>query len=363
MTEPAAISVAFRGRLGTFTFDAAFTVPAHGVTALFGPSGCGKTTLLRAIAGLQRFDDGTCVVAGETWQDATLFRPPHRRPAGYVFQEASLFPHLSVRGNLLFGARSKAPQDPGVIAFDEVVALLGLETLLGRGPHHLSGGERQRVAIGRALLSRPRLLLMDEPLSALDRPTRDEILPFLERLHARLAVPVLYVTHDRTEVERLADTLVLLREGRVEAVGPLDTLQSDPACAYAQGRDAAVTLDAVVDAFVPEDGLARLSVAGQSFLVPSAPLPAGERRRLRIAAGDVSLARHAPEASTILNILPVTILSGTPTADHAMLVVLGLGHDGPRLLARVTRRSWQALGLAAGQKVFAQIKSVALARS
>ncbi len=361
MSDANLIAAAFRGRLGDFDMDIDMSVPACGVTALFGPSGCGKTTLLRAIAGLQRFAQGTCVVAGDVWQNAALFRPPHRRAVGYVFQEASLFPHLSVRGNLLFGARHRQT-GPSDLSFGEVADLLGLDPLLGRGPHHLSGGERQRVAIGRALLSRPRLLLMDEPLSALDRPTRDEILPFLERLHGRLDLPVLYVTHDRAEVERLADTLVLLRAGRVEALGPLERLQSDPACSYAQGRDAAVTLDAAVEGYDAEDGLAAMLVAGHRFLVPSPKLMTGEGRRLRIAAGDVSLARSAPEASTILNILPVTIVSGTAAADHAVLVVLALRPNGPKLLARITRRSWQTLGLEVGQPVFAQIKSVALAR-
>ncbi|MDX7953178.1 molybdenum ABC transporter ATP-binding protein [Lichenihabitans sp. Uapishka_5] len=363
MSGPDPIRAAFRGRLGAFTLDVDLTLPGRGVTALFGPSGCGKTTLLRAVAGLHRFPVGNCAVAGDSWQDGARFRPPHRRPIGYVFQEASLFPHLSVRRNLLFGARGAAPAGTEALRFDEAVDLLGLERLLDRGPQHLSGGERQRVAIGRALLSGPRLLLMDEPLSALDRPTRDEILPFLERLQARLAVPILYVTHDRTEVERLADTLVLLRAGRVEAVGPLATLQSDPTCDYARGRDAAVTLDAMAEDHDPEDGLATLRVGAHRLLVPSPPLLPGSRHRVRIAAGDVSLARVAPAGSTILNILPVVIVSGTPAEDHAVLVVLSLGQDGPRLLARVTRRSWQALGLAVGQAVHAQVKGVALARA
>ena len=194
MSRDPMLSVAFRGRVGAFALDAGFAVPARGVTALFGPSGCGKTTVLRAIAGLHRFADGTCLVGGEAWQDRDTFVPPHRRAIGYVFQEASLFPHRSVRGNLLYASGGPAPPDAPRFGFDEVVDLLGLEPLLGRGPTNLSGGERQRVAIGRALLSRPRLLLMDEPLSALDRSARDEIMPFLERLHARLDLPVIYVS-------------------------------------------------------------------------------------------------------------------------------------------------------------------------
>nr|WP_155253555.1 molybdenum ABC transporter ATP-binding protein [Bradyrhizobium japonicum] len=226
IAEPGRINAAFRGRLGNFTLDAAFSVPAAGVTAIFGPSGCGKTTVARCIAGLQRMADGFCAVDGEAWQDRQSFRPVHRRPIGYVFQEASLFPHLSVRRNLLFGAPKAAGAQ---IAFDEVVELLGLATLLDRSPYRLSGGERQRVAIGRALLSQPKLLLMDEPLAALDHATRNEILPFLERVHDRLSLPVFYISHDMTEIERFADHLVLMERGRVIDAGPLRSLRPAPA--------------------------------------------------------------------------------------------------------------------------------------
>ena len=218
------INAAFRGRLGNFTLDAELNVPASGVTAIFGPSGCGKTTVARCIAGLERLADGFCAVDGEVWQDRSSFRPVHRRPIGYVFQEASLFPHLSVRGNLLFGAPKAAGAQ---IAFDEVTELLGLAALLDRAPQRLSGGERQRVAVGRALLSQPKLLLMDEPLAALDRSTKNEILPFLERLHDRLSLPVFYISHDMAEIERFADHLVLMERGRVIGAGPLHALRSE----------------------------------------------------------------------------------------------------------------------------------------
>lgn len=223
--EPARINAAFRGRLGSFTLDAELSLPATGVTAIFGPSGCGKTSVARCIAGLQRMADGFCAVDGEVWQDGSSFRPVHRRPIGYVFQEASLFPHLSVRRNLLFGAPKAARAQ---IAFSEVVELLGLAALLDRSPYRLSGGERQRVAIGRALLSQPKLLLMDEPLSALDRTTKDEILPFLERLHETLSLPILYISHDMAEIERFADHLVLMEQGRVVGSGPLHSLHPIP---------------------------------------------------------------------------------------------------------------------------------------
>lgn len=226
------IDAAFRGRLGRFVLDASLNVPASGVTAIFGPSGCGKTTIARCIAGLQRLSDGFCAIDGDVWQDGDAFRPAHRRPVGYVFQEPSLFPHLSVRRNLLYGAPKAAATS---IGFDEVVELLGITALLDRSPHHLSGGERQRVAIGRALLSQPKLLLMDEPLAALDRSTKDEILPFLERLHDRLSLPVLYISHDMAEIERFADHLVLMEYGRVVDVGPLNALR--PALPPSPSRD------------------------------------------------------------------------------------------------------------------------------
>ena len=233
MSDGETIQADFKGVLGKFSLDAGFTAPAKGVTALFGPSGCGKTTVLRCIAGLQRLPDGLCVVGGDVWQDRDgAFLPTHKRPLGYVFQEASLFPHLSVRRNLMFGApRGEGGAGKGKIAFDEVVELLGVTALLDRAPGKLSGGERQRVAIGRALLSQPKLLLMDEPLSALDRATKDEILPFLERLRDRLSLPIVYITHAIAEVERLADQIVLMEKGRVIGAGPLEELQSDPCLA------------------------------------------------------------------------------------------------------------------------------------
>ncbi len=360
MSGAGTIRVAFKGQLGRFALDAAFTAPATGVTALFGPSGCGKTTVLRAVAGLVHLPEGYCAVDGDVWQDARSFRPTHRRPIGYVFQEASLFPHLSVRRNLLYGAPRAGP--PGEIGFDEVADLLGLARLLDRSPRNLSGGERQRAAIGRALLSRPRLLLMDEPLSALDRLTKDEILPFLERLHDRLSLPVLYVSHDMAEVERLADHLVLMRAGRVIAAGPLSDLQSNPSLPLAAARDAAVSVTATVEAYDATYGLVTLAVRGGRFLVPGPPGAVGRRRRLRILAGDVSLALVPPQASTILNTLPARILSATRIGEHEIVVLLGLGSDagGDRLLARITQRSWDQLSLAEGMSVHAQVKGVAL---
>ncbi len=359
------IEAEFKGRLGSFSLDAGFTAPAKGVTALFGPSGCGKTTVIRCIAGLTRVSDGNCIVSGDIWQDRDgAFLPTHKRPLGYVFQEASLFAHLSVRRNLMFGApRGEGEARGEGIAFDEVVELLGVTALLDRAPGKLSGGERQRVAIGRALLSQPKLLLMDEPLSALDRATKDEILPFLERLRDRLALPIVYITHSIAEVERLADQIVLMEKGRVIGAGPLEDLQSNPALPLAVARDAAVTLDGVIEAHDGGYGLLTLSVRGGALVAPAPRAPIGEHRRIRVIAGDVSLAREPPGLSSILNVLPARIVSATPAETQEIIAVLALGADGKgaRLLSRLTRKSWEALGLAEGMSVYAQVKAVALA--
>ena len=362
MTTLTKIKAAFRGSVGAFSLDAAFETPARGVTALFGPSGCGKTMVLRCIAGLNRLPDGFCALHGDIWQDSTSFRPTYKRPIGYVFQEASLFSHLSVRRNLLYGAKQagrSAQHDE--IHLDDVVDLLGLAQLLDRSPTNLSGGERQRVAIGRALLSQPRLLLMDEPLSALDRLTKDDILPFLERLHESLSLPVIYVTHDMEEVERLADHLLLMEAGRIIASGPLAQLQSDPDLPLLKSRSAAVSLNAKVESYDSQYGVATLRVAGGTFDVPTSRVQPGELRRLRILATDVSLARQVASRSTILNVLPALILKVDPSDGNQMTAVLGLGHDGngARVLARVTRRSWDLLSLQTGMEVFAQVKAVA----
>jgi molybdate transport system ATP-binding protein len=359
-----AIRAQFRGTIGKFALDAGFTAPAKGVTALFGPSGCGKTTVLRCIAGLLRIN-GVCEIDGEVWQDENgAFLPTHKRPLGYVFQEASLFQHLSVRKNLLFGApRDNRDGTKGGIIFDEVVELLGITRLLDRSPRNLSGGERQRVAIGRALLSQPKLLLMDEPLSALDRATKNEILPFLERLRDHLNLPVVYITHDIAEVERLADQMVLMDKGRVIGAGPLEDLQSDPSLPLAAARDAAVSFNGIVQSSDEAYGLVTLKLRGGSLTVPAPAAPVGERRRIRVIASDVSLTREAPAPSSILNVLPARVVSTKPVDSSETIVVVALGQDGTgaRLLSRVTRKASEALGLADGASVYAQVKAVALA--
>lgn len=363
--DRAEISTALAGTLGNFSLDVAFKMPMRGITALFGPSGCGKTTILRCMAGLQRLP-GHFVVGEEVWQDSArdIFVRTHQRPLGYVFQEASLFPHLSVLQNLLYGAR-RAGNAPASDAFDfdTIVELLGISHLLERSPVTLSGGERQRVAVGRALLSRPRILLMDEPLSALDQMTKQEILPYFERLHKSLALPVVYVSHDIGEVARLADTMVLLAKGRVIASGPLSELQTDPSLPLIAAPDASVMLEGRVTSVDEAYALTHFTVPGGELIVPGLQGVPGTERRLRIASSDVSFTRTAATDTTILNCLPARVVSVDAHGNAAqvnLVVALGADGAGARIAARITRKSLDALALAPGVPVFAQIKSVAL---
>lgn len=349
----------FRLAYPEFALDVDLQLPEKGITALFGHSGSGKTTVLRCFAGLNRAPEGRLVVEGQVWQDEAqgIFLPTHARPLGLVFQEASLFPHLSVRKNLEYGMK-RAGNKRGE-GFDACVDLLGIRPLLDRAPERLSGGERQRVAIARALLTRPRLLLMDEPLAALDLKRKLEILPYLEKLHDELDIPVLYVSHAPDEVARLADHLVLMDGGRVVASGPLmETLaRADLPPAFAD--DAGVVLEAVVAAH-EADGLTRLDFPGGHLYVSRREEPPGRRLRCRIHARDVSIALAAHADSSILNVLPATVQAvvATDTPGH-VLVQLALP-QGAVLLARITERSRLALGLAPGQPVVAQVKAVAL---
>jgi molybdate transport system ATP-binding protein len=361
------IDARYTGVLGSFALDVAFEAPMRGITALFGPSGCGKTTILRCVAGLGRLP-GRLVVGAEVWQDHATgkFREPQERPVGYVFQESSLFPHLSVRRNLLYGHRRALRQGSAEeIRLDDVVGLLGIAPLLDRATGALSGGERQRVALGRALLAQPRLLLMDEPLSALDRMTKEEIFPYFEALHAALSIPVLYVSHDISEIERLADYMVLLDAGRVVAVGPLGEVLADSRLPIARSAEASTVLEARVGQFDPSDALTTLAIDGETLLVPGRVGGKGGTHRVRIAATDVSLAVDRPSLTTILNILPVRVHAIEPVGEAQVNVVVTIGHrdGGPKLLARVTRRAQQVLGFGPGQDVYAQIKAVSLVAS
>jgi molybdate transport system ATP-binding protein len=354
------IHARFRLERGDFSLDIDLQLPGQGITALFGPSGSGKTTCLRAMAGLERAPGGLFSIDDEVWQDEQhgVFVPTHRRALGYVFQEASLFPHLSVRRNMEFGQK-RVPAADQRFDLASVADLLGIAGLLERVPASLSGGERQRVAIARALLAAPRLLLMDEPLAALDVRRKQEILPYLERLHDELAIPILYVSHQPDEVARLADHLVLLEGGRALASGPLPELlvRLDLPTAFAE--DAGAVIDATVGQHDERYHLMRLDFGGGAIFVPQREIAIGKRLRLQVHARDVSLALAAHEDTSILNRVAATVV-GMADAAHPAHVLVRLDAGGTALLARITRRSRDQLGLTPGRQVWAQIKSVAL---
>ncbi len=343
-----------------FTLDVDLQLPAQGVSALFGPSGCGKTTLLRALAGLERAA-GRVALGPAVWQDdaSNQWLPTHRRPLGYVIQDAALFPHLSVQGNLDYGRRRSAGHST---ALAPVITLLGITPLLARKPATLSGGERQRVAIARALATAPRLLLMDEPLAALDAERKAEILPYLERLHHELALPIVYVTHAMDEVARLADHLVLLRAGSVLAAGPLAELLARPDLPLARQDDAGVVITAKLLRHDSAYGLSLIGFAGGTLWLGQVAAAPGATVRARVLARDVSVSRLAPVQTSVQNILPVRLQSLQAGHSTALLsLVMGDGDAGQtQLLARITRRSCDALALQPGNALFAQIKGVAL---
>jgi len=341
-----------------FALKVDLQLPGRGVTALFGPSGCGKTTLLRCIAGLERAS-GSLMVNEHLWQDATHFVPTHQRAIGYVFQEASLFPHLSVRGNLQYGM--KRVSSNGSLAIDPIIDLLGIRALLDRKPEGLSGGERQRVAIARALAVDPKLLLMDEPLAALDLKRKQEILPYLDRLQATLEIPILYVTHSPDEVVRLAHHLVVMDSGRIVASGELADTLSQLDLPVKLGQEAGVVIEAVVGSIESQWHLTRMDFDGGSVWIRDPSLAPGAKARVRILASDVSLAREQPGKSSIQNVLQGQI-DAMRDDEHPGLLLVRVKVGDTALLARVTKRAVSELALMPGDTVWTQVKSVALAR-
>jgi len=353
------IELAIYKRLGAFELQAAFTVPAHGVTALFGRSGAGKTSVINAIAGLLRPDRGRIAVAGRTYFDQASGTdvPIEQRGVGYVFQDARLFPHLTVDGNLRYGLRRT--RRPLAIPFDAVVDVLGLETLLARQPHHLSGGERQRVALGRALLAQPGILLLDEPLASLDAPRKAEVLPYIERLVEEFKLPALFVSHAIDEITRLADYLVLMSDGRCAACGPLAEVMSNPEYAPLIGRfEAGAVLDCVVDSHDAAFHLTTLRFADGTIRVPLLDLAHGTAVRARLRARDVAVALTLPDDISITNRLHGVVQSITVREQTYVDVAIALGHTSVRAL--ITRESAARLRLAPGVTVWALVKSVAL---
>lgn len=343
-----------------FSLDVDVHLPAHGITAVYGVSGSGKTSVLRAVAGLEPQARGRIVLADQVWQDDAqgICWPTHQRPVGYVFQEASLFEHLDVQGNLNFGLRRSAGQQP---TLDTAIELLGIGGLLQRRVQQLSGGERQRVAIARALATQPALLLLDEPLAALDAARRQDILPWLEKLRDELQLPMLYVTHAMDEVARLADTMLLMQQGRVQAVGPVSEVLAGSDAALMLGDDVGALLDAHVQVLDEAWHLAQVGFDGGAMWLRDTGLVLGQRVRLRVLARDVSINLHLATDTSIQNHVQGVVQSITPDL-HPSQVLVRVACGPSVLMARVTARAVHALGLSVGQAVWAQVKSVALVK-
>ncbi|CAI8700814.1 molybdate ABC transporter ATP binding subunit [Pseudomonas sp. IT-P74] len=356
------IQMRLKLRYSGFALDVDLQLPGRGVTALYGHSGSGKTTCLRCIAGLERADQGFIQVNDEVWQDSDnkVFVAPHKRALGYVFQEASLFPHLSVLDNLAFGLK-RIPKPQRRVDMAHATELLGIGHLLDRHPQHLSGGERQRVGIARALLTSPKLLLMDEPLAALDAQRKSEILPYLQRLHDELDIPVLYVSHSQDEVARLADHIVLLSNGKALASGPIGQTLARLDLPLAMGDDAGVVIEGRVSAYDADYQLLSLQLPNTTLdiRVPHTPMDVGQALRCKVQARDVSLSLDNAGHSSILNRLPVTVVTEM-NADNAAHVLIRLDAAGTPLLARITRYSRDQLNVHPGQPLWAQIKAVAV---
>jgi molybdate transport system ATP-binding protein len=345
-----------------FALDVAMQLPARGISVLYGASGSGKTTVLRCVAGLERAATGLVQVGETVWQSSHIgfALPTHQRPLGYVFQEASLFEHLNVRGNVMFGLR-RARGLQGAAHLDAALELLGITHLLDRAVQSLSGGERQRVAIARALATQPKLLLLDEPLSALDAARKQEVLPWLERLRDELHIPMLYVTHSVDELTRLGDHVVVMEQGRVKASGPVAHTLSALNVQGADSQELGVLLEARVAERDAQWHLLRVDFAGGHLWVRDDGTPLNARVRLRVLAKDVSIATQAPEHTSIQNHWPAVITEVVADVHPSQLLVsmrLGEGH----MVARITQRAWHTLGLQVGQSVWAQAKSVAVVR-
>jgi molybdate transport system ATP-binding protein len=353
------IKASFKLNYGDFKLDVDLTLPCTGISVLFGHSGSGKTTLLRCIAGLEKAPKGYLEINGRVWQDSerNVFLPTHKRPLGYVFQEANLFSHLTVLDNLQYGLK-RVKNNLGLIKLNQTIELLGISHLLTRMPSNLSGGERQRVAIARALALNPEILLMDEPLASLDFKRKQEILPYLIRLHQQLDIPIIYVTHSQQEVAQLADTLVILEDGNILASGPLSETQSRLDLPLAQDREAATVWQVTIAEHESDYHLTRVTFEGGSLTITAVDAKLGTELRVQIYARDVSITLAEPHATSILNVLPAVINQLTVGRESQAVVQLQLGQQ--LLLAHITRKSLLLLGLKIGMSVFVQIKGTSI---
>ena len=359
------IEVDVTRRIGEFSLAAKFSSDSQGITALFGRSGAGKTSLVNALAGLLKPERGRIVIDDMVLFDsaAGIDLPPERRRIGYVFQESRLFPHLSVRGNLEYGMK-RVPASERHVDFDQVTGVLGIDGLLARRPRRLSGGERQRVALGRALLASPRILLMDEPLASLDAPRKEEILPFIERLRDSFNVPIVYVSHAMEEIIRLADTMVLMSDGAVAATGPVEELTSRLDLRPLTGRfEAGAVILTSVSGHDDEFGLTRLSFPGGVLRVAHLDLAEGAEVRVRIRARDVSLALHPPDGISVLNVIEATVREIGANVDSGARPDVDVRLDvGVPLWARITRKALADLDISPGKRVYALIKGSSIGR-
>ena len=343
-------------QLESFMLDANFSIPDRGITVVFGPSGSGKTTLLRAIAGLEKSDKGFLKIGDSVWQKGENFLPTHKRQIGYVFQDAALFDHLDVKGNLNFVIKRAIGLKEDFI--ESIHNLLEIKTLLNRKTTQLSGGERQRVAIARALLTNPKILLLDEPLSALDLKRKNEILPYLDSIHNELEIPILYVTHSQDEMSRLADHLLLIEDGNIIGSGPVNDMLTRFDMPLSHGGDAVSIIEAEVLKRDSEFNLMHLDFLGGQFIVPDNSFPVQTKVRIRVVARDVSLTKSKQVDTSILNIFPAMVQEIVNEGEAQVMVRLQIKET--ILLACITRKSSYKLRLEKGSEVFVQVKSVAI---
>lgn len=341
-----------------FNLDVELNLPVRGTTVVFGPSGSGKTTLLRCLSGLERAPSGFLKLAEQVWQNEEIFLPVQERKIGMVFQESRLFPHLSIQQNLMYGYQRTLPAERN-LHLDEVVQVLGLKALLQRRPEKLSGGERQRVAIGRALLTSPKLLLMDEPLASLDRQLKAEIIPFIKRIDDEFKTPIVYVTHSMNEVLQLVDTMVILKSGKVVNCGPVAEILANVQLSEVLGDEQlGAVLETSVSGHDEDFGLTRLEFMGQALHIPKQNIPVGQNLRVHIHSKDVSLSIESPQGATsVLNILHAKVKKIGTIDLKSYSVDIELDAGCP-ILATITRKSYANLNLKLGQPIYASIKAI-----